>query len=136
MCSTLRKPIVTFVPLRSPQTRMVFSCPFISDDVVWLCLTGNPAGVGVMGMVGIAHAALFVYFVYFGPLPDVVPLRFGVDVGEREWWSMRFSRSNSMKRVIESDAPFKQCLLIFSMLSCSPSLGSSVAIQQSVLHTL
>ena len=86
---------------------MAPSYSFISEGVVWLCLTGNQAGVGAMGMVGIAHAVLFVYFVYFGPLPDVVPLRFGFSVWEREWWTMRFSRLNSIKCVIESDAPFK-----------------------------
>lgn len=86
-----------------------------------------------MGMVGIAHAVLFVYFVHCGPLPDVVPLRFGFSVWEREWWTMRFSRFNSIT-CVESEAPFQRCLLIFSMLSCSHSLGLSVAIQQSVLH--
>ena len=62
MCSTLRKPIAIAMLLGSQQTWMVPFYRFISEGVVWLHLTGNPAGVGAMGIAGIAYAVLFVFF--------------------------------------------------------------------------
>ena len=56
---------------------------FMSEGLVWLCLTGNPARDESTGIINVAHTILFVYFLTLFRL-GTFPFQLRFSVMERE----------------------------------------------------